>query len=103
MPYAGDLVQMSKTIEGLSDKFLQCKVLSESKGLKVNLVKTKVMVCGGITKDGLSNSKVDPCWVCSLRVKANSALCIQCGKWIYGRCAGMKRLTTNLNKFYMQM
>ena len=31
-----------------------------------------VMVCGGITKDGMSKSKVDPCGVCSLRVKANS-------------------------------
>ena len=30
------------------------------------------MVCGGITKDGMSKRKVDPCVVCSLRVKANS-------------------------------
>ena len=32
-----------------------------SKGLKVNLGKTKVVVCGSITKDGMSKSKVDPC------------------------------------------
>ena len=48
----------------------------ESKGLKVNLGKSKV--CGGITKDGMSKSKVDPCRVCSFRVKANSVLCLQC-------------------------
>ena len=36
-----------------------------SKGLKVNLGKTKLMVCGGITKDGMSNSYVDPCGVFS--------------------------------------
>ena len=42
----------------------------ESKGLKVNLGKIKVMVCGGITKDGMSKSEDDPCGVCSLRVKA---------------------------------
>ena len=44
------------------------------------------MVSSGITQDGLSKSKVDPCGVCSLTVKANSALCVQCGKWIHGRC-----------------
>ena len=36
-------------------------------------VKTKVMVSGNITKDGLSKNEVDPCGVCSMRVKANSA------------------------------
>ena len=51
---------------GLMNKFLKWKEAFESKGLKVNLVKTKVMVSGGITKDGMSNSKVDPCSVCSL-------------------------------------
>ena len=65
----------------------------ESKGLKVNLRKTKAMFSGGITKDGMSKSKVDPCWICSLRVKANSDVCAQCDKWIHGRCAGMKRVT----------
>ena len=43
----------------------------ESKGLNVNLGKANVMVCSVITKDGMSNSKVGPCWVGSLRVKAN--------------------------------
>ena len=28
-----------------------------------------------------------------MRVKAKSVLCLQCGKWIHGRCAGMKRVT----------
>ena len=41
-------------------------------------------------------SKVDPCVDCSLRAKANSALCVQCGEWIDGRCAGVKMVTTNL-------
>ena len=48
------------------------------------------MACGSITKDGMTKSKVDPCGVYSLRAKANSALCLQCGKWIHGRCAEMK-------------
>ena len=57
----------------------------ESKGLKVNLGDTKVLVVSGFTQNGLSKSKVDPCGVCSLRVKANSVLCVQCGRWTHGR------------------
>ena len=29
---------------------------------------------------------VDPCGAYNFRVKANSVLCVQCGKWIHGRC-----------------
>ena len=69
LPYADDLVLMSETIEGLRNKILKWKDGFESKGLKVNLGKTKVMVSGGITKDGMSESKADPCGVCSFRVR----------------------------------
>ena len=57
-------------------------------GLKVNLGNTKVIVSRSITKDVMSKSKVDPCRVCSMRV-----MCVQCGKWINGRCAGIIRVT----------
>ena len=56
-------------------------------GLKANLGKTKVMVSGGITKDGLSKSKFDPCGFYCLSVKANSVLCVLCGKRMHGRYA----------------
>ena len=52
-----------------------------------------MIVSGGITKDCLSRGKVDPCGLCSLRVKANSYLCVQCGKCIHDRCTGVKRVT----------
>ena len=64
--------------------------------MNVNLGKTKVMVSSDITKDGMSKGKVDPCGVCSLSVKANSVLCVQCCKWIHGCCAGVKRATPKL-------
>ena len=80
----------------LRNKFKKWKKAYESKGLNVNLGKTKVMVSCGITKDGLSKSKVDPFGVCGLRVKANSVLCLRCGKWIHGRCAGVKMVTPKL-------
>ena len=46
-------------------------IIYEGKDLKVNLGNTKVIVSGGITKDGMSKSKVDPCGVCSMRGKTN--------------------------------
>ena len=96
--YADDLFLMSETIEGLRNKFLKWKEVFDSKGLKVNLGKTEVLVCGGITKDGMPKSKVDSCGVSSLRIKANSVQCLQFGKWIHGRCAGMKRATPKFSR-----
>ena len=59
-------------------------------------MKTKVVVSSGITLDCLSKSVVDPCGVSSLRVtEAHSRLCLQCGRWIHSRCAGVKRVTPN--------
>ena len=96
--YADDLVLMTVTIEGFRNKFLQWKEVFESKGLKVNLGNPMVIVSSSITKDDLSKSKVDPCGVCSLRVKVNSVLCLQCGKWIHGRCVRAKRVTPRFMK-----
>ena len=56
--YADDLVLMSETNDGLRNKFLELKEAFVSKVLKVDLQKTKVVVCSGITKDGMSKS---PC------------------------------------------
>ena len=72
----------------------------EIKCLKVNIGKTNVMVSEGNAEDGLSNSNVDPCGVCRLRVKENSNLCVQCGRWIHGRCAGVKRETTKFSRHF---
>ena len=81
----------------LRNKFLKWKEAFESKGLKVKLGKIKVTVSGSITKDGMSKSKVDPCGFCSLRVMANSVLCVHCGKWIHHRCARVEMVTTKIS------
>ena len=53
--YADNSVFMSETTERLMDMFSKWKEDIESKGLKGNHGKTKVMVSGSITtKDGLS-------------------------------------------------
>ena len=57
--YADNLILMSESMENLKVKFLKWKEVFESKGLKVNLKKTKVMVSG--SKSGILKSKVDPC------------------------------------------
>ena len=44
--YADDLVIMSEDMEDLKERFWNCKDALESKGLKVNTRKTKVMVSG---------------------------------------------------------
>ena len=71
----------------------------ESKGLKVNLRKTKVVVSGAEVE--VSVSKVDPCGICGKRVMANSVLCVKCGKWIHGRCAKVKRVTSRLGRDFV--
>ena len=58
--YADDIDLMSETLEGLRNKFLMWKEAFESRDYKVDLDKTRVMVCGGITKDGMTKGKVDP-------------------------------------------
>ena len=44
--YADDLVHMIETMEGMKKRLLKWKSALESKGVKVNLEKTKVIVCG---------------------------------------------------------
>ena len=84
--YADDLVLMSEIFEGTGNTFIKWKEAIESKGLKVNVGKTKVIVSSRITQDSLSKGEVDLCGVCSLRAKAKSVLCTQNGKWIHSIC-----------------
>ena len=88
MSYTDDLVLTSKTMEGLREKFWKWKLAFQSKGLKVNLGKTKVVVSGA--EGEMSVSKIDPCGICGKRVMANSALCVKCRKWIHGGCVKVK-------------
>ena len=71
--YADDLFLMSDTIDGLSNKFIKWKETFESKGLKIILEKTKVMVSSGITKDDMSRSE----WKLLLRGRITYRHCRQ--------------------------
>ena len=65
----------------------------------MNLRKTKVVVSG--VEGEVSVSKVDPCGICGKRVTANSVLCVKCGKWIHGRSAKVKRVTSRLGRDFV--
>ena len=62
MLYTVDLVLTSEVMEGLREKFWKWKEAFESKGLKVNLGKTKVVVSGAESE--VSVRKVDPYGIC---------------------------------------
>ena len=83
----------------MKEKFIKWKEAFESKGLKVNLKKTRVMVSG--SKGEVLKSKVDPCVKCRKRVMANSVMCTECGKWVHGRCAKRKSVISTLAKGFV--
>ena len=76
-----NLVLKSEMMEGLREKFWQWKEAFKSKGLKVNLGKTKVLMSGAESE--VSVSKVGPCVICGKQVMANSVLCV---KYNYSNC-----------------
>ena len=46
-------------------------------------------------------SKVDPCAKCGKRVMVNSMMCTKYGKWIHGKRAKIKRVTSTLAKGFV--
>ena len=92
--YADDLVIKSEGMEHLKERFWNWKDALESKGLKVNTRKTKVMVSGSEGK--LFKIKIDPCGVCGRRAMANSVLCTKCENCVQGKYAKIKRATARL-------
>ena len=81
-------------MKDLKERFWNWKDALETKGLKVNTKKTKMMVSG--SEGELLKSKIDPCGVCERRVIANSLLCTKCGNWVHGKCAKIKRAAARL-------
>lgn len=87
--YADDLVLMARSEEELKRKVQKWKSGMETKGLKVNVAKTKFMadVEG---KGAVEQSGKWPCGVCGSGVGTNSIQCTKCSKWIHKKCSGVK-------------
>ena len=90
---------MSETMEGLKKRFLKWRSALESKKLKVNLKKTKVMVCG--SEGEVMQSRIDPCGICGKMVIVNSVLYTKCDQLIYGKCSKLKKVTPSAARFFV--
>ena len=87
--YTDDLVLIAETLDLLMEKLKLWKDNMERKGLRVNIGKTKVMICG----KGLDTTKPSgkyPCSVCRKGVGRNSIFCISCDTWVHKKCSGIK-------------
>ena len=86
-------------MKDLKERFWNWKNVLESKGLKINIRKTEVIVSGPEGK--LFKSKIYPRGVCGRRVMANSELCTKYGNRVHGRCANIKRVTISLARRFV--
>jgi len=77
--YADDLAVITETEEELIKKLNEWKDNTESRGMKVNTNKTKVMISGERQKVGQKTVRW-PCGVCSKGVGSNSLQCTSCQK-----------------------
>ena len=89
--YADDLILVSETVEDLKERLHRWKMALEEKGMRVNVDKTKVMICGEGEKDGTCEKYGKfPCGICGKGVGRNSVFCATCSKWVHKRCSGIK-------------
>ena len=69
--------------------FSPCLNVMENKVVRVNMEKTKVMICGkGL--DTIKPSGKYPCSVCRKGVGRNSIFCTSCDAWVNKKCSGIK-------------
>uniref|UniRef100_UPI00358FAC8D uncharacterized protein n=1 Tax=Myxine glutinosa TaxID=7769 RepID=UPI00358FAC8D len=93
--YADDLVLIAESMDGLKEKMNKWKECMETKGLKVNIGKTKVMAsgkaCGEVERTGKW-----PCAVCRKGVGVNSIQCTMCAEWVHQKCSGLRGSFTSV-------
>ena len=87
--YVDDLVLMADSMEELMVKLGKWKESLETKGLRVNLSKTKLMLCSDRDRQPQACGKY-PCGICKQGVGRNSIECSGCKKWIHKKCSGIK-------------
>ena len=72
------------SLEELTEKLKIWKSNMESKGLRINMGKTKIMCCG-LGMNNLKDSGKYLCGVCRKGVGSNSIFCEGCQHWIHRR------------------
>ena len=91
--YADDLVIICDSLDELKQRITIWNRNLESKGLRMNNSKTKVLHSKHHNFRKADSSEW-PCGVCKKGVGRNSILCCACKHWVHKRCSGIRgRLT----------
>ena len=91
--FADDLVIITTSLEECVERVKAWKEGLESKGINVNMTKTKFMA-SGLGLDILQDSGKFPCAVCRTGVGRSSIRCSKCNLCFhYKKCSGLKTLT----------
>jgi len=98
--YADDLAVIAETEEELIKRLNEWKENVESKGVRVNMNKTKVMISGERQKV-IQKAVRWPCGVCSKGVGSNSIQCSSCQKWVHQKCSGIKGSMSKVAKSFI--
>ena len=95
--FADDLVIIATSLEECVERVKAWKEGLESKGLHVNMTKTKFMA-SGLGLDILQDSGKFPCAVCHTGVGRSSIRCSKCNLWVHHKkCSGLKTLSEDLS------
>ena len=98
--FADDLVIIATSLEECVECVKAWQEGLESKGLHVNMTKTKFMA-SGLGLDILQDSGKFPCAVCRTGVGRSSIRCSKCNLWVhYKKCLGLKTLSEDLSYEY---
>ena len=96
--YADDLVIIAESLKELEDSYCSWKNSIESKGLGVNMKKTKVMV-SALYHGPIFQSGKHSCGVCFEGVGVSSIICTLCNHWVHRRCSSLKSKFASAIKF----
>ena len=91
---------IAETEEELIKKHNEWKDNVESKGMRVKMNKTKVMISG--ERQTVRQKAVRwPCGVCSKGVGSNSLQCTSCQKWVHKKCSSIKGSMSKVAKSFI--
>ena len=96
--YVDNLVIIAKSEEQIVWRFNVWKREFKTRGLMVNMDKTKMMVVGMEPTVRSQRGKY-PYEVCGEGVRVNSVWCQGCSRWCHGRCSGLRNMNKAENNY----
>ncbi|XP_068686740.1 uncharacterized protein [Montipora foliosa] len=96
--YADDLVISSDSLDNLLARLCTWKLGLESKGLRVNMSKTKILMSGP-NLYSLCDSEKFPCAIYRKGVGSNSIFCNGCSHWVHKKCSQIPDRLTSVPTF----